>query len=189
MNLYGFVGNDGVNKWDYLGLRGETHTHDLPAFPLEGTECNLPSVSLVKLDIRGSFDKESYTSSSQQSNPVTVWVIYEFSNDYYIGPQWQWETCYRHAEHQPHPDPYGAGEIPWGQNISPLKFNAARQQDVQLYFYYLSCECEINESTFEYSGRKTWVIKSASASLFVGAKENTWGDYEWYFQFPKLPPR
>ena len=49
VNLYGFVGNDGINRWDLLGRQGAevTAVPELSAptiFPAEGRECGLAAV-------------------------------------------------------------------------------------------------------------------------------------------------
>ena len=182
MNLYGFVGNDGVNGWDYLGMTvaGEAPP-PFPLFPLEGSECSLPSSDLEDLDLSASFDRSTYTRSEAETLPMTLWISYRFSNEYYIGPQWVYTTCHRRPEAQPSPvDPNAKnGHMPWCDNGMTCKFSASRQQLVDVEFHFLSCECEIDEGTMTATGRRLWTRRVYQDGLLLSADPTGLGNYSW----------
>jgi RHS repeat-associated protein len=186
VNLYGFLGNDGVNLIDKFGMISHKHPADVPKFEEEGEECNLPSAEFIELKLSGSFDVQSWTSGGtpHQSLPVTFWFDYKIKG-FYLGPHWAWETCLRDPTVQPHTDPNGEGDIPWGHNVSPLKFLAVRQQLVELHFHYLSCECD-GENLYNFSGRRIWKLKGAIAGLMVTADADKDENFVWSMTKPNV---
>ncbi len=187
VNLYGFVRNDEINNYDQLGLFGlsKDHPAEVPPFDEEGQECDVPEAELVSLSVDASFDKTTHTKAGE-SVAVTFWIKQYKINGIYLGPHWAWETCLRDPKVQPHPDPNGEGDIPWGHNISPVKFMARRTQITELIFHFLSCKCEINPLSFKPTGRKIWTRVRAISGMTVEASE-TFGFFNWSMSPPATP--
>jgi hypothetical protein len=184
INLYGFAGNDGVNKLDYLGMISINHRARVPEFSELGEECHVPSSELVDLSIRGSFDRGTVTYNPRTSLPVTFWIQSQRIEGLHIGPQWAWESCLRDPSAQPYPDPNGEGDFPWGHNVSPLKFSAVRTQVVELHFHFLSCECKIDPATFSSTGKRIWVKHRYKSTATVNAESSYFfGRFNWWITY------
>jgi hypothetical protein len=179
MNLYGFVGNKALGKVDILGMTSLALKAIPPYqfFPLEGEDCFLPSTELKDLELSGSFTKTNYTTDPSKTVPFAAWISYKFSNEFYIGPQWSYETCYRDSLAQPVSDPYGVGHLPWCDNGN-CNFSSSRQQVLEVRFHFLSCECELNDNLLP-SGRKKWTRIRYVDSIFIHAESSLFGNFNW----------
>jgi RHS repeat-associated protein len=199
LNLYGFVGNDGVNALDLLGLYslfssrtnilgdGTPNPQPWPDLEFEGMECHEQPAKLKKLNLEVIMPDANTGWTSHV--PVELWVDWEIEG-VYIGPRWTYGTCFRYAP-QPfadypmwnnpiHPGVWEkpAGHIP-GCDDGNCKFNACDPQLTQLVFHFLSCECEIDSASFEYTGRKIWTRKVYVDEVTINGDQAITGAWSW----------
>ncbi len=177
VNLYGFAGNDGVNKWDYLGMLGSCSANrpPIPNFSEEGQSCSGNPATLKKLVLNVNIPNPN-TGRVDFVN-VTAWVDWKMSGTY-KGPKWRYSTCWR--KKQPVNDPYGVGHMPWCDDKN-CNFNACDPQLLDLDFYYLSCECDKNLK------KKVWTKKHKSVGGAVDGEDTGWFASNWYWVWSPGP--
>ena len=76
LNLYGFVGNDGVNRWDYLGLEGSFEVKHVPV-PV-GTSQQIQADGAESLD---GFEVSYIEPEEGSSCECTIILAQAISND------------------------------------------------------------------------------------------------------------
>jgi hypothetical protein len=175
MNLYGFVGNDGVGSWDYLGMYNSIvdvkilgastpYPQPWPDLYFEGMDCVEGPAKLEKLNLEVIMP--THKTKVDYVN-VELWVNWSIKGSY-IGPRWTYATCTRDAP-QPFTDyptwsrfpgqiENAIGHIP-GCDDNNCVFNACSPQLVQVVFHFLSCECEIDETSWLATGKRVWTRK------------------------------
>jgi RHS repeat-associated protein len=170
INLYGFIENNSINRWDYLGMLGscEADRPSVPTFSEEGKDCNSAPAKLEKLALEVDIPHPN-TGKAAYVN-VTAWVNWKISGTYH-GPKWKYSTCWRTTT-QPVTDPHNAGHMPWCDDRN-CNFNACDPQLLSLDFYYLSCECP------KKSAKKVWVKKQKTVGGTVDGEDKGWFSSDW----------
>jgi RHS repeat-associated protein len=186
VNLYGFVGNDGANKSDYLGqTRFDNHLPPQQQLEGEGEECTAASAKLVNLELNIAL---SQTWTSYSVVPVTASVDWEIEG-FYIGPVYSYKTCTRSIAAQlPRIDPYGEGHIPWCDN-GDCSFTASTPQHTAVWLDFLTCECELNLDNFSPTGRKVWTRSAYQLENVVRGTQRIIGGYDWSIEKGSLSRR
>ena len=140
INLYGFVGNDGVNRWDLLGKQGSLVPTNLFAdiqLQEEGEECDQDEAEFKSITFEATVhDRVTY----DYSNTSTINVSYDIKNSGRVS--WIVGTCWRSEN----------GARVCGYLMEDQKSHTFRNswpQITALSFSYLSCECK--------NGKKKWV--------------------------------
>jgi hypothetical protein len=111
---------------------------------------------------------------------VELWVNWSIKGSY-IGPRWTYATCTRDAP-QPFTDyptwsrfpgqiENAIGHIP-GCDDNNCVFNACSPQLVQVVFHFLSCECEIDETSWLATGKRVWTRKVYEDGLTLQGPHN-----------------
>jgi RHS repeat-associated protein len=181
VNLYGFVGNDGLNAWDLFGLSKAGHTP--PVFAEEGKPCNEEPAQLTYLKLWGTFEMSDKTTP----NPVKTGRIAEvpvklFFSRLILGrpgsEQWVYWSCHRGQTEGANPgslnkiretgETVNFGDIPRCNNQQTCSFRAITPQNVRIYFYYTSCECPDGEK------ERKWVVKGYQDGFSVYGHDKSW---------------
>lgn len=183
LNLYGFVGNDGVNRYDLLGMMIRLHscaadTPPIPTFVDEGKPCDSNPAKLDRLILNVNIPNPK-TGKVNYVN-VTAWVDWKISG-VYQGPKWNYATCWRKPV-QPVVDPHDAGHIPWCDNNN-CNFNACDPQMLDLYFYYLSCECKKDSEGNPSPDKKVWTKMSKKVMGLINGKDKGWTETDWHWKW------
>ncbi len=127
LNLYGFVGNDGVNKSDYLG-NVELENEDQP--------CSQSDAETWKCKINKlMIDNEN--SSAGNGNKVKLAAKLE--HDKCKSAKWVWTTCYWGGEEKYEGKTSWEGEIPYV--YTGFAQDATSACAVTFRFYWLECTC------------------------------------------------
>ena len=181
LNLYGFVGNDGVNRWDLLGMKYSCAADKppVPTFADEGKTCSGEPAKLDRLVLNVNIPNAN-TGKVNRVN-VTAWVDWKISG-LYQGPKWNYSTCWRTSV-QPVADPHDAGHLTWCDNKN-CNFNACDPQLLDLHFYYLSCECEKDSEGQPILDKKVWTKKQKKVMGLINGEDNGWfgSDWDWEWQ-------
>ncbi len=178
VNLYGFVGNDGIARYDIMGLSAEILLGDwsTPSFPEEGKECDSDPVKAgdVKMKVTGTFPSGNKTGGKDHVDVsiAFAWKI-EGSNTY-VGPKWKYHTCFRSAEAQAIPNTGSCGYIPRCNDQASCEFIACDPQSTNVDMWYLSCECK--------DGKKTWAKKKKRRGGEING-EQSFGRWTWKANF------
>ena len=157
LNLYGFVGNDGVKFYDYLGFRryrnntkngNTTENYDnFDEFVLlnEGKECSGPPSRLLNFNVI-SLHQGTALSPFVDDHAYAwfrLFANFTFDNMPEIGPEIRWGSCGRTNYQQKNMQGcMRVGGMPLSNNKFEFLFLSCNAQLMHARFSWLSCECQ-----------------------------------------------
>jgi RHS repeat-associated protein len=157
VNLYGFVGNDGVKFYDYLGFRryrnntkngNTTENYDnFDEFVLlnEGKECSGPPSRLLNFNVI-SLHQGTALSPFVDDHAYAwfrLFANFTFDNMPEIGPEIRWGSCGRTNYQQKNMQGcMRVGGMPLSNNKFKFLFLSCNAQLMHARFSWLSCECQ-----------------------------------------------